>query len=132
MTWRSAVAVVGLVAAGAGVFAAAASARSTAPSTPEAAVDGAGLFVAKGCASCHDGPETTSLLDVGPSLAHVSTWAGERRAGMDAEAYLTESITSPSAFISPASTFAAPMPEIEVTTGEVDLLVEYLLRSSGG
>ncbi len=130
MTWRSAVAVVGLVAAGAGVFAAAASARSTAPTTD--AIDGAGLFVAKGCASCHDGPDTASLLDVGPSLAHVSTWAGERRAGMDAEAYLTESIARPSAFISPASTSGAPMPDITVTTDEVDLLVEYLLRSSGG
>ena len=48
VTWRSAVAAVGLLAAGAGVFAAAASARSTAPTSD--AIDGAGLFVAKGCA----------------------------------------------------------------------------------
>ena len=46
---------------------------------------------------------------------------------MDAEAYLAESITSPSAFISPASTFGAPMPPIAVTSDEVDLLVEHLL-----
>jgi hypothetical protein len=129
VTWRSAVAAVGLLAAGAGIFAAGA-ASTTAPTTD--AIDGAGLFVAKGCASCHDGPETTSMLDVGPSLAAASTWASARRAGMDAEAYLTESITSPSAFTSPASTLGAAMPEIAVTSDEVDLLVEHLLRSSAG
>ena len=66
------------------------------------AADGAALFVAKGCSSCHEGPANRSLTGVGPSLVAAATWAGERIAGVAAADYLEQSMRSPSAFISPA------------------------------
>lgn len=95
------------------------------------AVDGAALFRAKGCAACHDGPDSTAAVGGLPSLREAAEWAGDRRPATTAEAYLTESIADPSAFISPA--FAGGvgatdrMPDLAVTDDEIDALVDYLL-----
>ena len=62
---------------------------------PAPVTDGATLFMAKGCATCHDGPESSALLPAGPPLADVATWAGDRRPGLSAEEYVRESITAP-------------------------------------
>lgn len=91
------------------------------------AIDGAGLFVAKGCASCHDGPDSNATVEVAPSLVDAAAWAAERRPGMDAAMYLAESITDPSVFISPASASGWAMPLLAVSGDEVDLLVDHLL-----
>ena len=96
-----------------------------------AAADGAALFVAKGCSSCHEGPAGRSLTDVGPSLAAAPTWAGERIAGIAAADYLEQSMRSPSAFISPAyRSTGGPsvgMPLLRLSDEEIDTLVDYLL-----
>jgi len=95
------------------------------------ASDGAALFLSKGCATCHDGPDTASTLDVGPSLAVAPTWAGTRRPGLSATAYLRESILSPAVFVSPAFVprDALPhMPVLEISPSEADALVAYLLH----
>jgi hypothetical protein len=94
---------------------------------------GAAVFRAKGCASCHDGPDSTALArGAFPSLAEAGSWAGDRRPGMSAEAYLQESIRRPSAFISPAfdpsSAATAAMPTLTMSSAEVDAVVAYLLR----
>ena len=62
---------------------------ATATSATSAALDGTGLggtalFRAKGCSTCHDGPETDSLIDGFPSLADVASFAGSRRPGYTA------------------------------------------------
>ena len=94
-------------------------------------VDGAELFRAKGCASCHDGPDSTALIGGFPPLLDATGWAGQRRAEMAAREYLAESINEPNAFISP--TFAggngptAAMPHLTLTSDEVDALIDYLL-----
>ena len=100
--------------------------------TASAELDGASLFSAKGCASCHDGPDTRSLVDGFPSLTDVAFFAGSRVPGMSAEDYVAESIERPSAFISPAfqggvgpTTF---MPQLDVSDAERHALVAYLLR----
>jgi mono/diheme cytochrome c family protein len=94
--------------------------------------DGAALFQAKGCATCHSGPESTASMGEFPSLAHAASWAGSRRPGVSAEAYLEESIREPWAFISPefhASGGPTPaMTELGLSDAERDAVVAFLLR----
>jgi cytochrome c1 len=99
-----------------------------------AAASGEQLFVAKGCSSCHRGPAGSPSAPygpIGPSLAGATTWAADRRDGMSAEEYLTESMLDPAAFISPVWTGAngptTGMPRLTLTDDEVESLVEYLL-----
>jgi cytochrome c551/c552 len=96
-------------------------------STETAAQDGAILFTVKGCTSCHDGPDSASLTDTGPSLADAPTWASERVEGLSAEEYLEQSMRNPSAFISPRATSGASMPLLQLSDDEIDALVDFLL-----
>jgi hypothetical protein len=109
-------------------------------STPDApgpdageTLGGAALFHAKGCASCHTGPDSTPAVDVGVDLSDAASWAADRRPGMSAEDYLAESVRTPEAFISPAfDPSGGPtgaMPTLEVSDAELDALVGYLLGS---
>jgi mono/diheme cytochrome c family protein len=99
-----------------------------AASEPAIALDGRALFRAKGCATCHDGPDSRSPSEWAPSLARVSEWAGERRPPLAAADYVRQSIQEPGAFISPAlSEPMAVMPGLNVSPAELDALVTYLL-----
>lgn len=95
-------------------------------------LEGAMLFKAKGCASCHIGPGSSSGMSVGPPLISASDWAGDRRLGMSAANYLAESMRTPSAFISPAfSGGQGPMtgmPDLNLSEAEIAALVAYLLN----
>jgi mono/diheme cytochrome c family protein len=95
------------------------------------ALDGASLFQVKGCATCHVGPDTSPIGEVGPSLVDVSSWAGERVEGLSAEDYVEQSMRDPAAFISPAYRPTggpdAGMPVLQLSDDEIDDLVEYLL-----
>ena len=94
-------------------------------------LEGAMLFRAKGCASCHIGPGSSSGMSVGPPLIGASDWAAERRPGLSAADYLAESMRTPSAFISPAfSGGQGPMtgmPDLNLSDAEIMALVAYLL-----
>ncbi len=100
----------------------------------QARPDGAQLFQAKGCASCHAGPDTAASFGSSfPSLVAASEWADDRRPGLTAEDYLAESIAAPNAFFSPefqpgqgGPTNA--MPQLRITNDEIDALVDYLLQ----
>jgi cytochrome c551/c552 len=96
------------------------------------AIDGSALFRAKGCATCHDGPDTTAQFVGFPPLRNAPDWAGDRRPGLSAADYLTESIRTPSTFISPAFVGSggptSAMPDLAVTDAEVDALVDHLLQ----
>lgn len=98
--------------------------------SPTNAVD---LFMRKGCASCHDGPQTTASIGVAPSLQDVPEWAGERKPGLSAADYVKESIVNPAAFISPEFEENGPtaMPSLNLTEADVNALVAYLLDSAG-
>lgn len=101
------------------------------------ALDGAQLFNVKGCAACHDGPDSAAMTDAGPSLASAWSWAGDRIEGVSGEEYVAASIRSPSAFISPSYTFAqggpgGGMPLLRVSDGEIDAIVAFLLASTDG
>ena len=96
-------------------------------------LDGAMLFQAKGCAACHRGPDSTAAYGSGfPGLIEASSWADDRRPGLTAAEYLSESIREPWAFARPGfspgsggSTRA--MPALELSEAEVDAVVDYLL-----
>jgi mono/diheme cytochrome c family protein len=93
--------------------------------------DGSQLFRAKGCASCHDGPDGHAAFDQFPSLAHAPSWAADRRSGMTAEEYIAQSIREPAVFISPAWVGGGPvteMPRLALTEAEIAAIVDYLLR----
>ena len=132
MSWRTTVAAAGAVAA----LAAAAigwqreEVASAGPQRERATWDGASLFRAKGCASCHDGPSSTASTEF-PSLADASSWAGSRRGGLLAEEYLAESIREPWAFTSPefqpSGGPTTAMPALGLSEAEIDAIVVYLL-----
>lgn len=95
---------------------------------PVADLDGATLFQLKGCARCHDGPGSTADIGVGPPLLDAAAWAGTRRPGLDAAAYLTESMRAPGAYVASGGG-GGPfgMPSLVLTDDEIDRLVAYLL-----
>ncbi len=104
-------------------------------SATRGAVDGQVLFVDKGCAACHDTADRPAAMPgVAPSLVGAADWAGSRIEGVSAEEYLTQSIQSPWAFVSPAwgggSGPTSHMPVLPLTDDEVAAVVDYLLRSS--
>ncbi len=105
---------------------------SNSPAASSAPVaGGAELFHAKGCASCHDGPDSAARVGGFPPLVDARDWAGQRRPELTAREYLAESINEPDAFISPA--FAGgngpvtAMPNLTLTRNEVDAILDYLL-----
>jgi mono/diheme cytochrome c family protein len=100
-----------------------------APSAPPAVapVDGQTLFQLKGCARCHDGPDSTADVGIGPPLVDAATWAGTRRAGVSAPDYVRESILAPHAFVAPSSS-GWEMPTLTLTAEEVEHLVSYVLE----
>ena len=93
--------------------------------------DGASLFRAKGCATCHLGPDTEAVFDGYPPLDDAPSWAADRRPGMSATDYLSESMAAPDAFSSPAFTGGSgpsnAMPRLRLTSEEIDALIAYLL-----
>jgi cytochrome c1 len=93
-----------------------------APATP----DGASLFFTKGCASCHNGPDGQGRLQIGPDLGQLPDNAPHRVDGLDAEAYVRQSIRQPQAF-KVAGFTTVEMPTLAVSDAELDALVHYLL-----
>lgn len=96
-----------------------------------AALDGASLFRAKGCASCHNGPDSAAPVSGPPDLRNARAWAGERVPGFTAEEYIAQSIRDPIAVISPAyipdGGPTTGMPALALSDAEVARLVDYLL-----
>ena len=95
------------------------------------ALDGRAVFAAKGCGTCHLGPDPAArTVQVGPNLADLSARAGRSRPGLSAEAFVRQSILEPAAFLSPnpdgSPTWS--MPKLAVDAAEADALVRYLLE----
>ncbi len=91
------------------------------------AQNGAKLFAPKGCGACHTiaGVEGASGT-IGPELSHIATVAQTRKPGVEAEAYIRESIQTPAAHT--VEGFAAGlMPTLPLTESELDDIVAMLL-----
>jgi precorrin-6B methylase 1 len=69
-----------------------------------------------------------STANIGPDLTTIGTVGGTRKPGMAAEAYIRESLQSPSTFIVPGQAPIMP-PDIAKTLSQADLddMVAYLL-----
>lgn len=98
-----------------------------APNTDHSPQEAAGqtLFT-RHCAACHSLNADTVI--VGPPLAGIANQAQQRVAGMDASAYLHQSIMEPSAYL--VEGFSDLMPPTlgqVLTPEEVDALVAYML-----
>ena len=82
------------------------------------------------CASCH-AIEGISAGLVGPDLTHIGTQGSERKTGLSAKEYITESIRDPEAFVATGVERAIPGIMTQGLTaglsdGEVDALVAFL------
>jgi mono/diheme cytochrome c family protein len=79
------------------------------------------------CARCH-GTSGESVI-VGPSLAGIATHGGSRIEGMDAPAYIHDSILNPNAYVVegfPESIMPLDMKD-QMSPDELDAVVAYLL-----
>lgn len=82
---------------------------------------------APACSTCHS-IESGKVI-VGPSLAGIASRAGERKAGMSAEAYLRESILDPNAYVVEGFSEGVMFQKFKdvLTEEEINDLVAYLL-----
>jgi mono/diheme cytochrome c family protein len=90
---------------------------------------GKSLFYAKGCVSCHvKAAAPGNSASVGPDLTGLAARAGERKPGMSAQAYVRESLKTPSAFVVPGyGNLAFGMPDLGLGDAEIDALSAFLL-----
>ena len=96
--------------------------------------DGAAVFMAKGCAVCHDATGTTARFEGFPSLVDAADWAADRNPALTAEEYVRQSLLAPGEYISPAFTSGVgptdAMPILQISPAEVDALVDFVLQRS--
>ena len=118
---------------------AASSATTTTSSTPSTATApqpavaiagrGALLFATKGCTGCHTHASfPNARMQVGPDLTAVADRAGTRVTGLDARAYIRQSLREPGAYR--VAGYSALMPDLGLTDEQIDALTAFLLSSS--
>ncbi|HFC12443.1 MAG TPA: c-type cytochrome, partial [Anaerolineae bacterium] len=96
-------------------------------------------FAQAGCTGCHTIPGIPNAFgQVGPDLSAIGSAAASRVDGLDAEAYIRQSIQDPSAFIAPeCPNGACPENVMPPNMGErlgaenLELVVNYLLTLQG-
>jgi cytochrome c551/c552 len=113
-------------------------AASSAPAIPSSAVQpaplvtttrGALLFATKGCIGCHTHAYfPNARMQVGPDLTAVADRAGTRVAGLDARAYIRQSLHEPGAYR--VAGYTAVMPDLGLTDEQIDSLTAFLLSSA--
>ena len=93
--------------------------------SPEEAA-GARIFTGKGgCVGCHNAGSGGGAT--GPNLSQIGTVAAERKPGMDASAYIHESLVQPQAYL--VSGYGPLMPSFQgtLTPEEIDQVTAFLL-----
>lgn len=107
------------------------SATTLEPASTFAIERGAFLFATKGCIGCHTHAAFPSArMQVGPDLTGLPLRAATRVAGLDARAYVRQSLREPGAY-SAASSSTAVMPDLSLSDEDVDALTAFLLSSGG-
>jgi cytochrome c551/c552 len=90
---------------------------------------GALLFATKGCTGCHTHASfPNARMQVGPDLTTVAARAGTRVPGLDARAYIRQSLREPGAYR--VAGYSALMPDLRLTDEQIDSLATFLLSSS--
>lgn len=105
--------------------------RLTNGPAPAAAIErGAILFAVKGCVGCHmHSAFPNTRMQIGPDLTYLANRAATRVAGLDAVAYVRQSLREPSAYRATAN-FAIVMPDLGLSDEQVESLTAFLLSSS--
>jgi len=99
------------------------------PASRVAIERGAFLFATKGCIGCHmHAAFPSARMQVGPDLTGLPLRAPTRVAGLDARAYVRQSLREPGAY-SAASSSTAVMPDLSLSDEDVDALTAFLLAS---
>jgi cytochrome c oxidase subunit 2 len=89
---------------------------------------GALLFATKGCVGCHmHAALPNAHMQVGPDLTGLPDRAATRVAGLDARAYVRQSLREPQAFMVPG--YSALMPDLHLSDEEIASLTAFLLSS---
>ena len=87
---------------------------------------GALLFATMGCTGCHTHSSFPNAhMQVGPDLTSVAERAGTRVSGLDARAYIRQSLREPGAYR--VSGYSALMPDLRLTDEQIDSLTAFLL-----
>ncbi|HEV8654242.1 MAG TPA: cytochrome c [Candidatus Limnocylindria bacterium] len=87
---------------------------------------GALLFATKGCIGCHTQASfPNARMNVGPDLTALADRAGTRVAGLDARAYVRQSIREPGAYR--VAGYTALMPDLRLSDEQIDSLTAFLL-----
>jgi len=91
---------------------------------------GALLFATKGCIGCHmHAAFPNARMKVGPDLTGLPERAATRVSGLDARAYVRQSLREPGAYrVSTSST--ALMPDLQLSDAQVESLTAFLLWSA--
>ena len=97
------------------------------PSPTAGAQRGALLFAAKGCVGCHiHAALPHARMQVGPNLTELAARAGTQVAGLDARAYIRQSLREPDAYRA-TTISSAVMPVIPMTDEQLESLTAFLL-----
>jgi mono/diheme cytochrome c family protein len=104
-------------------------ASAAAVSTSSADIErGKSLFYAKGCVTCHRKNAISGAIgEVGPNLTGLAQRAADRKPGMSAQAYVRESLESPSAYVVPGFGGTIGMPDLGLNDDEIAALSAFLL-----
>jgi len=98
---------------------------SSSPAGDEVLARGELVFQAN-CAACHS--TTLETIIVGPSFIGLASRAGEQMSGLDARAYIKQSILEPGAYV--LEGFQNLMPDTyanSLSDDDLDALIEYLM-----
>ena len=87
---------------------------------------GALLFATKGCVGCHmHAALPNAHMQIGPNLTGLPDRAATRVAGLDAHAYIRQSLREPQAYI--VSGYTLRMPDLHLSEEEIASLSAFLL-----
>ncbi|SRR5258705_3748578 len=99
------------------------------PVPPMTTSRGALLFATLGCTGCHTHASfPNARMQVGPDLTAVAERAGTRVSGLDARAYIRQSLREPGAYR--VAGFSALMPDLRLTDEQIDSLTAFLLSAT--
>ena len=91
---------------------------------------GALLFSVKGCVGCHTHAALPNArMQIGPDLTGLPDRAATRVAGLDARAYVRQSLREPQAFIVSGYN-TVRMPDLHLSAEEIESLTAFLLSPS--
>jgi len=112
-----------------GMASSATSSDTTPPASTGGAERGALLFAVKGCIGCHmHSAIPGARMQIGPDLTRLADRAASIVPGLDAPAYVRQSLREPGAYRA-AGGGTAVMPDLHLSDADIEALSAFLLTS---